>query len=178
MMDNKETRDVLDVSSAENSAGAAYPEENMPKSADRPVVSPQEGGYFLNKFLEKSEDKEETSTESEKPIQADVAPAGTVDELRENIVAALQEIYDPEIPVNIYELGLIYEVNVAEDFTVDVKMTLTTPHCPVAETMPGEVEMRVAAVAGVKSVEVKLVWEPAWDMSKMSDEARLELGLL
>lgn len=179
MMDNKETRDVLDVSSADSSANAAYPEENMPKSVDRPTVSPQEGGYFLNKFLEKSEDKpEEVASESEKPIQADVAPAGTVDELKENIVAALQEIYDPEIPVNIYELGLIYEVNVAEDFTVDVRMTLTTPHCPVAETMPGEVEMRVAAVEGVKSVDVKLVWEPAWDMSKMSDEARLELGLL
>ena len=151
----------------------------MPKTADRPVVSPQEGGYFLNKFLEKSEDNEEVeAVESEQPITAEVAPAGTVDELKENIVAALQEIYDPEIPVNIYELGLIYEVNVAEDFTVDIRMTLTTPHCPVAETMPGEVEMRAASVAGVKSVDVKLVWEPAWDMSKMSDEARLELGLL
>lgn len=175
MMDNKETRDILDVNTADSSA-AAYPEENMPKTADRPVVSPQEGGYFLNKFLEKSEDKAEGNvTEGEKSVQVDAA---TVDELKENIVAALQEIYDPEIPVNIYELGLIYEVNVAEDFTVDIRMTLTTPHCPVAETMPGEVEMRAASVAGVKSVEVKLVWEPAWDMSKMSDEARLELGLL
>lgn len=173
MMDNKENRDVLDVS---GSSEASYPEENMPKAADRPVVSPQEGGYFLNKFLEQSEEKPEE--EAEEPIAVAVEPAADADELKGRIVAALQEIYDPEIPVNIYELGLIYDVDVAADYSVNVRMTLTTPHCPVAETMPGEVEMRVAAVEGVKSVDVKLVWEPAWDMSKMSDEARLELGLL
>jgi FeS assembly SUF system protein len=102
-------------------------------------------------------------------------PAG---EVREAIVEALKSIYDPEIPVDIYELGLIYDVAVTEDGDATVLMTLTTPHCPVAESMPGEVELRVLSVPGVRDAEVKLVWDPPWDPSKMSDEARLELGML
>ena len=94
------------------------------------------------------------------------------------IVAKLKTIYDPEIPVDIYALGLIYGVDVALDGGVVVTMTLTTPHCPVAESMPGEVELRVGAVPGVRDAEVNLVWDPPWDMAKMSDEARLELGML
>lgn len=102
-------------------------------------------------------------------------PGGAV---YDGIIAALKEIYDPEIPVNIYELGLIYGVEVTDDGHAAVTMTLTTPHCPVAETMPGEVELRVGAVPGVGSVDVNLVWDPPWDPGKMSDEARLELGML
>lgn len=94
------------------------------------------------------------------------------------IIDALKEIYDPEIPVNIYDLGLIYNVEVTTDGHAVVTMTLTTPHCPVAESMPGEVELRVGAVPGVGDVEVNLVWDPPWDPQKMSDEARLELGML
>jgi FeS assembly SUF system protein len=97
--------------------------------------------------------------------------------LVEDIIVALKEIYDPEIPVNIYDLGLIYNVEVNEGSAV-VTMTLTTPHCPVAESMPQEVEIRVESVPGVRDAEVVLVWEPAWDPAKMSDEARLELGML
>ena len=96
----------------------------------------------------------------------------------EAVSDALKEIYDPEIPVNIYDLGLIYGVEVSPDGDVAVAMTLTTPHCPVAESMPGEVELRVGAVPGVRDAEVNLVWEPAWDPAKMTDEARLELGML
>ena len=98
--------------------------------------------------------------------------------LHDAVVDALKEIYDPEIPVNIYELGLIYGVDVTPDSDVVVTMTLTTPHCPVAESMPGEVELRVGAVPGVRDAEVNLVWDPPWDPAKMSDEARLELGML
>ena len=98
--------------------------------------------------------------------------------LQEAVIEALKTIYDPEIPVNIYELGLIYDVAASDEGDVVIDMTLTTPHCPVAESMPGEVELRVLAVPGVRDAEVKLVWEPAWDPSKMSDEARLELGML
>jgi FeS assembly SUF system protein len=98
--------------------------------------------------------------------------------LYEAVIAALKEIFDPEIPVNIYDLGLIYGVDVDDNAGVVVTMTLTTPHCPVAESMPGEVEMRVSAVPGVRDAEVNLVWDPAWDPAKMSDEARLELGML
>jgi FeS assembly SUF system protein len=105
-----------------------------------------------------------------------VADAGSGD-LVEDIIAALKEIYDPEIPVNIYDLGLIYNVEVNGGHAL-VTMTLTTPHCPVAESMPAEVELRVGSVPGVGDAEVVLVWEPAWDPAKMTDEARLELGML
>ena len=98
--------------------------------------------------------------------------------LQESVIEALKSIYDPEIPVDIYELGLIYDVAISEDGDALVTMTLTTPHCPVAESMPGEVELRVLSVPGIRDAEVKLVWDPPWDPSKMSDEARLELGML
>lgn len=98
-------------------------------------------------------------------------------DLYEAVVAALKEIYDPEIPVNIYDLGLIYGVEVNDGHAL-VTMTLTTPHCPVAESMPGEVELRVGSVPGIGDAEVNLVWDPPWDPSKMTDEAKLELGML
>jgi FeS assembly SUF system protein len=96
----------------------------------------------------------------------------------ESVIEALKDIFDPEIPVNIYDLGLIYNVEVAEEADVTVTMTLTTPHCPVAETMPGEIEMRIMGLPGVRDAEVVVTWDPPWDPSKMSDEARLELGML
>jgi FeS assembly SUF system protein len=103
---------------------------------------------------------------------------GSNQELVDSVVEALKSIYDPEIPVDIYELGLIYDVAISDDGDAVVTMTLTTPHCPVAESMPAEVELRVLSVPGIRDAEVKLVWDPPWDPSKMSDEARLELGML
>jgi len=99
-------------------------------------------------------------------------------ELYEAVITALKEIYDPEIPVNIYDLGLIYGVDITAEGHAAVQMTLTTPHCPVAESMPGEVELRVGSVPGIGHAEVNLVWDPPWDPQKMSDEAKLELGML
>lgn len=104
--------------------------------------------------------------------------AGPGSDLQATVVEALKSIYDPEIPVDIYELGLIYDVDISEDGDAVVTMTLTTPHCPVAESLPNEVELRVLSVPGIRDAEVKLVWDPPWDPSKMSDEARLELGML
>ena len=104
------------------------------------------------------------------------APGGG--DLYEAVVDALKDIYDPEIPVNIYDLGLIYDVQISPENRAKVLMTLTTPNCPVAESMPGEVELRVGAVPGVGDAEVELVWDPPWDPQKMSDEAKLELGML
>ena len=103
---------------------------------------------------------------------------GTGGKLQQDVISALKEIYDPEIPVNIYDLGLIYGVEVDDESDVTVIMTLTTPNCPVAESMPGEVELRAASVPGVRDAEVNLVWDPPWSPEKMSDEARLELGML
>lgn len=97
--------------------------------------------------------------------------------LQDAVIEALKEIYDPEIPVNIYDLGLIYGVEINGGHAM-VTMTLTTPHCPVAESMPGEVELRVGAVPGIGDAEVNLVWDPPWGPDKMTDEARLELGML
>lgn len=98
--------------------------------------------------------------------------------LYEGVIDALKDIYDPEIPVNIYDLGLIYGVEVSDEGHAAVTMTLTTPHCPVAESMPAEVELRVGAVPGIAVADVNLVWDPPWDPQKMSDDAKLELGML
>lgn len=99
-------------------------------------------------------------------------------ELENKIVEVLKTIYDPEIPVDVYELGLIYEVKIDSEGNVEIDMTLTSPNCPVAETMPKEVEEKVAAVEGVISSKVNIVFDPPWDKDMMSEEAKLELGFL
>jgi len=98
--------------------------------------------------------------------------------LKRQVIAALSTIYDPELPVNIYDLGLIYDLDVAADGHVDIRMTLTAPGCPVAQTFPGQVEQTVAAVEGVTRAHVEIVWDPPWDQSRMSEAARLQLGLV
>lgn len=100
------------------------------------------------------------------------------DELRDKLVAALRMIYDPEIPVNIYDLGLIYALDIEPDGKVSIEMTLTAPACPVAGTFPDTVEERLREVPGVTDVNVELVWEPPWSIDMLPDEVRLELGLL
>ena len=98
-------------------------------------------------------------------------------ELKEKIIKEIKKIYDPEIPVNIYELGLIYDVKVDNNNNVKVKMTLTTPNCPVAESLPKEVKDSIMEIKEVKNVDLELVWEPPWDKSMMSEAAKLELNL-
>ncbi|HEV7786472.1 MAG TPA: SUF system Fe-S cluster assembly protein [Thermoanaerobaculia bacterium] len=98
-------------------------------------------------------------------------------DVENGIVEALKTVFDPEIPVNIYELGLIYDVDLQEGGKVQVKMTLTSPGCPVAGSLPGEVKAKVEAVPGVASAEIDLVWDPAWNPSMMSEAARLQLGM-
>jgi len=99
------------------------------------------------------------------------------EELKDGVIGVLRTVYDPEIPIDIYELGLIYEVDVDDDSAVYIKMTLTSPMCPVAETLPPEVEAKARAVDGVADVKLDLVWDPPWSPSMMSDAARLELGM-
>lgn len=98
--------------------------------------------------------------------------------LENTVIDVLKTIYDPEIPVDVYELGLIYEVKINTDQHIDIEMTLTSPNCPVAESMPKEVEDKVAAIDGVKSAKVNIVFDPPWDKDMMSEEAKLELGFL
>jgi FeS assembly SUF system protein len=125
---------------------------------------------------------------SHRPIAPDISMGSPVDipadeklpadaPLYDRVVEALRTVYDPEIPVNIYELGLIYRCDVDADGDVEIDMTLTAPACPVAGEMPGQVQQVVARVDGVGSVHVELVWEPSWDPSRMSDDARIALNM-
>ena len=107
-----------------------------------------------------------------------IAPSTTDHPLYEQVVEACRTVYDPEIPVNIYELGLIYTIDINSENSVAIKMSLTAPGCPVAGEMPGWVADAVEPIPGVKQVDVDLVWEPPWGMDMMSDEARLELGFM
>lgn len=125
------------------------------------------------------DDSEPTPVSAAAPaagVSAEGPGAADPADLEAGIVEALKTIYDPEIPVNIYELGLIYDVDL-QGGDVKLKMTLTAPGCPVAGSLPGEVQAKVAAVPGVTSADVELVWEPAWDPSRMSEAARLQLGM-
>ncbi len=173
--------------------------EDIRRKPERPVWSHKTEEGFLERFLKgetqeddlpapaagagERDDAGEAAQPGQKTESAGVDSSGGegasgAEALKERVIAVLRQIYDPEIPVNLYDLGLIYGIDVSEEGDVDVTMTLTTPHCPVAESMPYEVETRILSVAGVRDVRVHLVWDPPWDMSRMSDEARLELGLL
>ncbi len=112
-----------------------------------------------------------TSAQAGAPLAEGVPVAA-----KETVIEALKTVYDPEIPVDIYELGLIYDVAVSEEGEATITMTLTSPMCPVAESLPLEVEHKVAAVAGISQARIDLVWEPPWEMSMMSEAARLQLG--
>ncbi|BBC71499.1 SUF system Fe-S cluster assembly protein [Altererythrobacter sp. B11] len=148
----------------EEVAAAATPPRARVEEAESPTEKLERKKDYLEGFLAR---KPATTAETE--------PGGA---LYDGVIEALKDIFDPEIPVNIYDLGLIYGVEVTPDADVAITMTLTTPHCPVAESMPGEVELRAGSVPGVRSAEVNLVWDPPWDPAKMTDEARLELGML
>ena len=124
------------------------------------------------------ESAESTATESAESPAANGEERQTHEGgLQASVIAVLKTVYDPEIPVDIYELGLIYDVAISDEGKVDIKMTLTSPACPVAGTLPGEVQQRVAAVEGVTGSNVELVWDPPWDKDKMSEAAMLELGM-
>jgi FeS assembly SUF system protein len=111
------------------------------------------------------------------PASAEAAATGAAASIEDGIVEALKTVYDPEIPVNIYEMGLIYDLNVEPGGQVQIKMTLTSPGCPVAGTLPGEVKDKVESVPGVAGAEVEVVWDPVWNPSMMSESARLQLGM-
>lgn len=125
----------------------------------------------------------ELSAQAPSPEAASSSPSEPADEMARKliegkVIEALHEIYDPEIPVNIYELGLIYDIQVDPDRKVHIKMTLTAPACPVAGSLPGEVEKKVEAIAEVASADVELVWEPPWSRDRMSETALLTLGMM
>lgn len=119
----------------------------------------------------------ETAANAPSVESASNLPADEIERLTADIIAALKTVYDPEIPADIYELGLIYRVDISDDRHVTIDMTLTAPGCPVAGEMPGWVENAVATVAGIQAVTVNMVFDPPWDQSRMSDEARVALDM-
>jgi FeS assembly SUF system protein len=125
----------------------------------------------------------DTSPVTEKPTEnaaingSSALPADELNRLTDEIIAGLKTVYDPEIPADIYELGLIYKIDIADDRTVKVDMSLTSPNCPAAQELPIMVENAVSSVPGVKETKVEVVWDPPWDPSRMSDEARLVLNM-
>ena len=135
---------------------------------------PQTEHEFMFDFL----NSEANDAELLEPVSSDCEQSITDLVLEQQIVDALRNIYDPEIPINIYDLGLIYSVDIGDEKVVHVKMTLTSPGCPVAQTFPGTVECAVKCVDGVKDAHVELVWDPPWTKDRMSDDALLSLGLL
>ncbi len=120
---------------------------------------------------------DEPNTNAPKPETTSALPEAEIARLTDEIVTALKTVYDPEIPADIYELGLIYKIDIADDRSVKVDMTLTTPNCPSAQELPQMVENAVSSVAGVGKVDVAVVWDPPWDQSRMTDEARLVLNM-
>jgi FeS assembly SUF system protein len=118
------------------------------------------------------------SANAAEQLRARAGVASNPEAIRDAIVESLRSVFDPEIPVNIYELGLIYDVTVEDGGHAHIRMTLTSPMCPAAELLPPEVETRARAVPGVTSVELELVWDPPWSLERMSEAARLDLGLV
>jgi FeS assembly SUF system protein len=114
---------------------------------------------------------------SASPDSKSALPESELVRMTDDIIAALKTVFDPEVPADIYELGLIYRIDIADDRAVTIDMTLTTPNCPAAQDLPGNVENAVASVAGVGVVKVNIVWDPPWDPSRMSDEARAMLNM-
>ena len=153
-------------------------DKTLKADAERPLYSPEQAMDYLDSFLEndgKSDQGPRAPAKTDDyPLRLEPEPGS----LLERAIGVLQTIFDPEIPVNIYELGLIYDVNITDDGTVKVVMTLTSPNCPVAETMPTEVEYRLGCIEGVQVVDLDLVFDPAWSPAMMSEAAQLELGFL
>ena len=124
------------------------------------------------------ESRLDKATEFLSADSADEARQAEVDSIGDRVIEALRTVYDPEIPVNIFELGLVYKVDVDDQDVVHIEMTLTSPMCPVAETLPDEVRAKVEAVDGVSGAAVEVVWDPPWNPSMMTEEAQLELGII
>jgi FeS assembly SUF system protein len=153
-------------------------EKNREKEGVAPEAAPDAEPDEIKACVGATGDEEGgAGTESIAPEPGSAIPSEELERLRADLVAALKTVYDPEIPVDIYELGLIYRLEVDDDRNIEVDMTLTAPGCPVAGDMPGWVENAVSSVPGVGQVKVNLTFDPPWDMSRMSDEAKLALNM-
>ena len=162
----------------ESASDAEFAVDGSSLAHDNAVIEPVlEGAITPDTVITRTDaDQDLAETESELETGPEVTGGGDP-ELRSRVIAALKEIYDPEIPLNIYDLGLIYRIDIDPDANTSIDMTLTSPNCPVAETLPGEVENAAKAVDGIGDVQLELVWDPPWDMDRLGEAGRLELGL-
>jgi len=162
----------------ESASAAEFAVDGSSLDHDSAVIEPDsEGAITPDTVITRTDaDQDPAETESELETGPEVTGGGDP-ELRSRVIAALKEIYDPEIPLNIYDLGLIYRIDIDPDTKTSIDMTLTSPNCPVAESLPGEVENAAKAVDGIGDVQLELVWDPPWDMDRLGEAARLELGL-
>ena len=161
----------------ESVSAAEFAEDGSSLDHDSAVIEPvSEGAIAPDTVITPDADQDSVETESEPETGPQVTGGGDP-ELRSRVITALKEIYDPEIPLNIYDLGLIYRIDIDPDTNTSIDMTLTSPNCPVAESLPGEVENAAKAVDGIGDVQLELVWDPPWDMDRLGEAARLELGL-
>jgi len=162
----------------ESVSDAEFAVDGSSLAHDNAVIEPvSEGAITPDTVITRTDaDQDPAETESELETGPEVTGGGDP-ELRSRVIAALKEIYDPEIPLNIYDLGLIYRLDIDSDTNTSIDMTLTSPNCPVAESLPGEVENAAKTVEGIGDVQLELVWDPPWDMDRLGEAARLELGL-
>ena len=161
----------------ESASAAEFAEDGSSLDHDSAVIEPvSEGAIAPDTVITPDADQDSVETESELETGPQVTGGGDP-ELRSRVITALKEIYDPEIPLNIYDLGLIYRIDIDPDTNTSIDMTLTSPNCPVDESLPGEVENAAKAVDGIGDVQLELVWDPPWDMDRLGEAARLELGL-
>jgi len=162
----------------ESASDAEFVVDGSSLAHDNAVIEPvSEGAITPDTVITRTDaDQDPAETESELETGPEVTGGGDP-ELRSRVIAALKEIYDPEIPLNIYDLGLIYRIDIDPDTNTSIDMTLTSPNCPVAESLPAEVENAAKTVEGIGDVQLELVWDPPWDMDRLGEAARLELGL-
>jgi len=178
MGDENEDSTLPYAEAGESASDAEFAVDGSSLAHDNAVIEPvSEGAITPDTVITRTDaDQDPAETESELETGPEVTGGGDP-ELRSRVIAALKEIYDPEIPLNIYDLGLIYRIDIDPDTNTSIDMTLTSPNCPVAETLPGEVENAAKTVEGIGDVQLELVWDPPWDMDRLGEAGRLELGL-
>ncbi|HIF80126.1 MAG TPA: DUF59 domain-containing protein [Gammaproteobacteria bacterium] len=169
---------LLYAQAGESASDAEFAVDGSSLAHDSAVIEPvSEGAITPDTVITRTDaDQDPAETESELETGPEVTGGGDP-ELRSRVIAALKEIYDPELPLNIYDLGLIYRIDIDPDTNTSIDMTLTSPNCPVAESLPGEVENAAKTVEGIGDVQLELVWDPPWDMDRLGEAGRLELGL-
>ena len=169
---------LADEEAGESASVAEFAADGSPPDHDSAVIERVSEDAMTPDTVITRTDADQDPAETESELEAGPEVTGGGDpELRSRVTAALKEIYDPEIPLNIYDLGLIYRIDIEPDTNTSIDMTLTSPNCPVAESLPGEVENAAKAVDGIGDVQLELVWDPPWDMDRLGEAGRLELGL-